>query len=387
MKSFQHVAPPFRLFSGPDSLGALDRELGRRGCGRAVIVCGGTLSRSPLLELVRGAARDRIAGVFAGVRPHSPLPAVLEAVAALRERRADAAIAIGGGSAVVTARAATILLAEDRPVEELATRIDAAGRMISPRLVAPKIPNLIVPTTPTTAAVKAGTAVLDPEHKVRRALFDPKTRAQALFVHPDLLLSTPASLAISASLDTLCLAVEGLMSRISDPLADAPLIHAVRLLRQTLAEPALETDPEVRARLMVAAILAGQGTDFTGAGVATVLGHAIGATHEAENGVAKSIVLPAAIRFNAEAAGEGLAKVATALGLPAATPDVAGACIASLEGLAARIGTPRRLRDLGIARASLPDIAARGMGDWFLRGNARPVTDAAVLERMLAESW
>ena len=48
-------------------------------------------------------------GVFSSVRGHSPLPSVEAAAAKLAEWRADAVIAVGGGSAIVTARAASIV--------------------------------------------------------------------------------------------------------------------------------------------------------------------------------------------------------------------------------------------------------------------------------------
>jgi alcohol dehydrogenase class IV len=63
-----------------------------------------------------------LVGESQSVRPNSPVQAVEEAARVLREQDADAVIAIGGGSAAVTARAAAILLAEQRPVQELCTR-------------------------------------------------------------------------------------------------------------------------------------------------------------------------------------------------------------------------------------------------------------------------
>src|SRR5262245_6420086 len=128
---------------------------------------------------------ERCAGVFSGVRAHSPAPAVAEAAQHLRRLEADAVVAVGGGSAIVTARAASILLAEKGELASLSTAMDEHGSLRSPKLAAPKLPQLIIPTTPTTAMVKAGSAVSDPEAGVRRALFDPKTRAQSIFIHPD----------------------------------------------------------------------------------------------------------------------------------------------------------------------------------------------------------
>jgi alcohol dehydrogenase class IV len=389
IRSFQHITPPLRLFSGPDSLGQLGRELDRLNSRRAVIVCGSSLARggSPL-DLVRSAMGDRCAGLFSGVRAHSPIPVVQAAAQELKRLEADAIVAVGGGSAIVTARAASILLAETGDIRALATSRDERGQLKSPRLAAPKLPQLVIPTTPNTATVKAGSAVFDPEGGERLALFDPKTRAQSVFIHPDLIKSAPRDLVISASLDTFTLALEGLTSQSGDPISDALLMHAVRLLAQYLPSQDLGEDPGARGELALAAILCGQGTDFTGAGMATVLGHAIGARHKVENGVSKAIALPYVLRFNADAAQPGLLKVATALGLgPSQGEPLVAVIIGALEGIFSQLGIPRRLRDVGVPREALTDIAASAMGDWFLRGNPRPVRDAPDVQQVLEEAW
>ena len=386
MQSFQHMTAPLRLFCGPESLGMLGRELDRLKSRHAVIFCGATLFRDgALLDLIRGALGERCAGVFAGVRAHSPVPAVEAGTEALRRLAADAVIAVGGGSAIVTARAASILLAENGTLKALSTSRDAHGKLVSPKLLAAKLPQFVIPTTPTTAMVKAGSAVFDPVAVERLALFDPKTRAQAIFIHPALVASASRELLASTSLDTLSSVMEGLTSRAGDPLADALLMHALRLLALHLP---VGDDPRARSELMLAAILCGQGTDHTGAGIATVLGHAIGAGHEVENGVVKAIVLPSVLRFNAGAAAPGLVKVAAALGLRMSddTPLVE-AVIDTLSGIFARIGTPRRLRDVGVPENVLPGIADRAMGDWFLRGNPRPIRDASELLEVLRAAW
>lgn len=389
LKSFRHIAPPLRLFSGPESLDSLGRELKRANCQRAVIVCGSSLAHEgALLELVRSAMGDRCAGVFAGVRAHSPVAAVEAAAQELKRLDADAIVALGGGSAIVTARAASILIAEDDDLRHLCTSRDAQGELRSPMLKAPKLPHFIVPTTPTTASVKAGSAVFDPESQERLALFDPKTRAHAVFVHPDLVSSAPVDLVVSASLNTLTMAIEGLTSPTGDPLADAQLMHALRLLIEHLDDPNLAESADARTQLVLAAILCGQGTDYTGAGVTTVLGHAIGARCHTENGITNAIVLPHALDFNADAIEPGLAKVASALGLH--TPE-GGQTVPMLVNLIGalfdQLGIPRRLRDIEVPREALADIATSGLGDWFLRGNPRPVRDVSELQQILEEAW
>jgi alcohol dehydrogenase len=389
VRSFQHIAPPLRVFQGPVSAGTLVKELERLKSNRAVIFCGSSLARHPtLLDMVRNSLGERCAGVFTGVRAHSPVFAIEAAAGTLKELAADAVIAIGGGSAIVTARAASILAAEARDARSLCTVQNEKGELVSPKLFAPKLPQLVIPTTPTTAAVKAGSAVFDPADGKRLALFDPKTRAHSVFVDPEVLSSAPRPLVISASLNALASAIEGLMSPSGNSLADASLMHSVRLLATHLVAAATHDDPWVRSELMLAAILCGQGTDHTAAGITTVFGHAIGARHSIENGTINAIVLPHVLRFNAEFSASGLAKVATALGSPHSTPDFNLATILQrVHGICAALGIPSRLREVGVPFTALPDIAADSMGDWFLRGNPRQISSVGELRDLLEQAW
>jgi alcohol dehydrogenase len=389
MTSFQHVTPPLRLFAGADSLKNLGRELARLGSKRAVVFCGRTLSHDEkLMGLLREAAGERLAGVYAGVKAHSPVSAVEEAVAELKRLEGDAIIAVGGGSAVVSGRAAAILLAEGRHPRELCTTFDAKGAPSSPRLDAAKIPQIVVPTTPNTATVKAGTAVFDAEAGKRLAMFDPKTRVQSIFIHPDFLASSPRDLLLSACLDSFAFAIEGLLSKAGNPISDALLIHSVRLTANHLAAPDMLDEASVRSDLTMAAIMCGQGTDQTGGGVATVLGHAIGAAHHVENGIVKALVLPSVLRFNAEAAQAGLARLATALDVRGADPTaLLEGTIDVLEPIFRSLGVPARLRDLGVPQEALQDVADHAMGDWFLRGSPRRVQNAAELMEVLEAAW
>lgn len=388
MQSFRHLVPALRLYHGADSLGMLSKELERIGSRRAMVVCGSSLSRNGWAARVAEATGGRCAGIHDAVQAHSPLPAVQAAATALQRNQADCVIALGGGSAVVTARAASILLAEAGDPRLLCTARDDTGKLRSPKLLVPKLPQFVIPTTPTTATPKAGSAMLDPVDGKRLALFDPKTRAQVIFTHPELLATPPRDLVISASLNTLAMAVEGLMSRSGDPFSDALLMHAARLLHRRLSRMPADDGPEARADLMLASLLCGHGTDYTGAGIAIPLGHAISARFHLDNGLANAVVMPEVIRFNAPAAAAGLRKLADAFGLgETSTESVAEAVVGALQGMFAALGTPARLRDLGVTSESLPQLAAISMEDWFVRDNPRKVNHAGELQQVLERAW
>jgi alcohol dehydrogenase class IV len=61
--------------------------------------------------------------------------------------------------------------------------------------------------------------------------------------------------------------------------------------------------------------------------------------------------------------------------------------IHAIEALFSELGIPSRLRDVGVPREALSEIATGAIGDWFLRGSPRPVRSISELEQVLDEAW
>ncbi|MEC8857395.1 MAG: iron-containing alcohol dehydrogenase, partial [Chloroflexota bacterium] len=103
--SFRFVGYPVRIHAGANAIGSLAAEVDRLRAQRVLGVCGQSVAeKSDLVDRVRVVLGDRVAGVFSGGKTGSPVTSVLEGVAAAREVDADGIVAVGGGSAVVTAR-------------------------------------------------------------------------------------------------------------------------------------------------------------------------------------------------------------------------------------------------------------------------------------------
>jgi alcohol dehydrogenase class IV len=385
---FQHVTPAFRTFCGAEALAALPRELARLGVERAVLVCGASMVRErAALAKVESAIGARLAGRFDEVREHSPVPTVEAARDRLAELRADGVIALGGGSAVVTARAATILLAEGGPLRALATRRADDGRFISPRLGAAKAPQWVVPSTPTTATAKAGGAVHDPSTGERLALFDPRSRAQGVFLDPDVATTSPVALVRSSALNAFVMAVDALQTDV-DPLAEALLMQSLRLLARWLPRLAAATsDPQPRLQLMVAALLSGHGSDHAAGSLTQALSHALGPRSSVANGLIEAALVPHTMAFNAAVAGHRLDRVRTALDPgAAANGDIADPVRAGVAPVLTAAGAAGRLRDLGIGRDRFGDSADHALDDWS-SGRAPRAADRGELVRLLEAAW
>jgi alcohol dehydrogenase class IV len=122
--TFQHATAAYRTVCGPDAVSALPVQLDRFGVKRAVVFCGQSMVRrhGDTLGQLDAALKGRVSAWFDRVQAQSPVAIVEAGRDVLAEVSGDAVVAVGGGSAIVTARAASILFAERRDVRELCTR-------------------------------------------------------------------------------------------------------------------------------------------------------------------------------------------------------------------------------------------------------------------------
>ncbi len=389
---FRYRQPQTRIFGGDDALAQLAPEVDRAGASRLLVICGRSVAtRTNLLERLRAALGERWAGLFDRVIAGSPLPAVEAGVKAARAVDADGIVAVGGGSSVVTARGITILLAESGDPRALATQYRRGHAPVSPRLDAPKVPNFLVLTTPTTAMARAGTALVDPELNHRIELFDPKTRAAAIIWDVEAMLTAPVTLTRSAAVSAYIGLYTGLATLDPNPIADADRRAAVELIREAL--PALIDDPasgSVRLRLAAAAYLSNRASEVEAGGgaafgVLAALAHSIDTRYAScGHGDAYAITAPAALRFNLEATTSEQARLARAVGAGDAFEQSAAD---ALEAFLAAVGMPSRLREVGVPEEDLPLIAADAMTDFNLHRNARPVSRAEELLPLLASIY
>lgn len=394
---FRHTAYPVRVYAGDGALSNLKDAAARTGAQRPFIVCGPSVAtKTDLLERVAAALGGAPAGVFDGVAAGSPAPSVMRGVRLAQDAGADLIIAVGGGSAVVTARAIIIMLAEGGNPGDHATKYPAGQPPVSPRLMAPKLPNILVLTTPTTAATRAGTAVIDAATGHRLEMFDPKTRPAAVIWDTDALLTAPAELCVSASGSLFSGVVGALQAPRLNAMAAADLHGALNLLRENLPiVPANPDDGAARVNLCVAAFLYNRAWD-TGAngaalGVVSALAHSLDTRYpDCSHGAAYSITTAPGMRFNRDSNRAGQARLADALGIRNAGMSDVAAADAAADWVAAffgRIGMPTRLREVGVPADGIMQIAEDALTDFGLHRNVRPVQNARELAELLQSAW
>ena len=114
----------------------------------------------------------------------------------------------------------------------------------------------------------------------------------------------------------------------------------------------------------------------------------LGATHACANpltarhgtlhGVAIAVLLRHVVRWNAEHVGDRYARLAADTQIPGI--EAAERLAARLDALARAGGLPATLRELGVARDTLPTLAADAAAQWTGTFNPRPFDAAGALE-------
>lgn len=370
-KPFRAAGFPWRLYAGEAAIEAgLAESVQRAGAKRAFVVCSPSINRrTNTVQRIAAALGERYAGVFDAIEKDSSYASVCAARDAARAAGADLLIAVGGGSVIVACRAVAVFLGESGDPFALMTQYPEGKPAYSPRLLAPKLPIVNIPTTPNSAMNRAGTGLLNPDLDQRMEYFDPKTRPQAIILDDEALLATPLPM-LRSTATTVFAGLVGAMAQTGiNPLVEGDRDQAFRLAhRNYLRLAAGEDDAALRRDFCLAAFLQNRAEDDGGRSFrsATFSGsYAVStALHlrfpHVGQGESTCVVQAPRIRLSQDIDAAGARQVASALGLwrdGMAPREAALAVAEALEALYARLGMPTQLRQLEIPREALPQVA------------------------------
>jgi maleylacetate reductase len=260
--------------------------------------------------------------VFAGVRPHAPVETVEDAVRAAAAGGVDGILAVGGGSAIDT------------------------GKAVSARV---GLPLVSVPTTYSGAEWTPGFGMRDEARGVKAGGtgFSPV----GIVYEPELTLGLPRAESGGTAMNALAHCAEALYVRGRNQQGDREALAGARLIATHLSRVLEEgSDRQARRGLLEGAAHAGAALAHAGLGLAHAMAQALGGRYGVPHGALNAVCLPPALRFNAAVAAEPLARFAEAI-----RADDAAEGAASL----ARLAGFERLRDLGISKHELTEVAER----------------------------
>jgi alcohol dehydrogenase class IV len=244
----------------------------------------------------------------------------------------DAILAVGGGSAIDTAKAVNLLTTNPGELMDYINKPVGQGRAPS----RPLNPLVAVPTTTGTGAESTTICVLDVlAQKVKTGISHPRLRPTLAVVDPDLTVTQPATVTASSGMDILCHALESWTAKPytaydrkrpeqrvpycgANPISDMWSEQAMRLLAGSFRDAVRDGDDlEARGRMALAATMAGLGFGNAGVHIPHANAYPIAGRVKdfrpdgypsdepiVPHGMAVSLTAPEAFRFTFDAAPE-----------------------------------------------------------------------------------
>jgi alcohol dehydrogenase len=197
----------------------------------------------------------------------------------------------------------------------------------------------------------------------------------------------------STGINALAHCIEALYSKTRNPLSTAAALSGVRHISNALLRCYQDgSNLEARTEMLLGAHLAGLSLASVSMGLHHGLCHVLGGTANIPHGIANSIILPHAIRFNADVTAPQLLPAAEAMGMSVngTSPMVVMEALSQkISGLISQMNLPQRLRDAGVAlqESELPNLAQLGFQNRTVQNNPKPITDAAQIEQLLRDAW
>ena len=279
---------PVRSVYGAGALASLPQLVGER---RALLVTFPEAHMLGLVGRIMGLLGDRLDGVIDDIRPN---PDVAELHAQYEgfwhaQRDVDVIVAVGGGSAIDTAKALMVGTQSGR-FDELVAAL-AGGKPFVPAAVKTLI---AVPTTAGTGSEVTPWATLwDRERQLKHSLHLKETWPTVALIDPELMLSLPAPVTLQSGLDALSHALESIWNVNANPVSDTFAVAAVHEILDAL--PRLIERPgdlALRGRMALAALKAGMAFSNTRTALAHSISYEMTLRYGLPHGIACSFPLP-----------------------------------------------------------------------------------------------
>lgn len=372
-------------YFGPHAREVLPTEVQSRGFKRILVVTDASLVSAGVVDKVLEELDSNYIPyeVFSDVKPNPTVAEVQEGVKKCQQMGADCIVAIGGGSAIDTAKAIGIIMTN--PEYSDVVSLDGACNTKNPCL-----PIFALPTTAGTAAeVTINYVITDPTRVKKMVCVDPHDIPIVAIVDTELMASMPASLASATGMDALTHAMEGYITKAAWDMTDMFHLKAMSMIYQNLPKAVLEHDMDAINNMGVAQYIAGMGFSNVGLGIVHSMAHQLGAVYDTPHGLANAVLLPYVMRYNGEVCPDRFVDMGRAFGLDmngVTGMDAVMKVVNAIQDLNQKLGIPAHLKEVGVKEEDIPMLSEKAMNDVCTGGNPRE-TSVADIEKIYREAF
>lgn len=242
---------PVKIFFGNKRIDEIGKLAAQLGCKNGLIVSDKFFDENGLASLIKKKSNGTIKSVFSELSPNPDVAEVDSCSVVIREQNIDFIVALGGGSAMDCAKAASVVGVTGESIK----KYHGTGVAVPNT----NIPVIAVPTTAGTGSEVTCVSVLTDHSNGKKApIVSESFYPVYAVIDPELTYSMPPKITASTGIDVLCHAIEGYWSKGHQPICDACAIYATKLVFENLYTAYCEPEnPIAREKMAEASVIAG----------------------------------------------------------------------------------------------------------------------------------
>jgi 4-hydroxybutyrate dehydrogenase len=364
---------PTPTLFGEGAMAELPARLAQIGMRRPLVVTDpgllGTSAFGLLEQTLKPEGKGKQWLVHSEVHPNPIEQDVIDTANAFRSGRCDGVIAFGGGSPLDVGKAARLLVKRpDFPLANFYSEPDWSDLA----------PLIAIPTTAGTGSEVGRSSVITLKSTQRKAvLFHPALMARQVILDPVLTRDLPPKLTAATGADALTHCIESFTCPTFHPMCDGIALEGIRLIVDALPRAFRNgADLDARGRMLMAAAM-GAVAFQKDLGVVHSLAHPLSTICGLHHGLANALCLIAGMNFCAARKPGVYRRIGLACGLDlvkASDADADRATIEFVSRFLAGLNLQSRLREHGVKRDQLDQLANQAWDDPCHKTNAVPVS-------------
>ena len=328
------------------------REL---GCKKVLVVHGKGMKASgiadTIIENLINAGVEVI--VFDKVLPDPPDTVVEEGAELAKESGVDGIVALGGGSAMDTAKGINVLINNPPPIMQY------FGVQKS---LKQGLPMIFIPTTSGTGSEVTNMCVISCTSRGNKdSVVSPVCVGTLAIVDPELTMKLSPKMTAATGVDALAHAVESITGGNSNPLSDALAREAIRSIVKWLPIAYRDgSNIEAREKMILASTYAGMAFTNGLVHVGHAIAHTLGAQFHIAHGLACAITMPEVIEYTARTEWKKVAMICECMGVTiaedATSEEIGLKAKNAIREFLKSVGIPN-LKELGLELEDVLKIA------------------------------
>ncbi len=337
------------------NIGEIVRNIGKK----ALILHGASLNKDYLCLMAKSLNENGIEVAEHINKSSEPSVDMVDSVvSAIKENKCDFIIAVGGGSVIDTAKAASGLVTNGGMTVEYLEGV-GTGR----KIVNDPIPFVAMPTTHGTGAELTKNGVISSEtEKYKKSIRDDRLMAKKVVIDAVLMTSLPKKQTASCSMDALTQLIEAYTCTKATALTDALCISGLQAAADSIYEVYDNGENvEAREKMAYASMLSGICLANAGLGAVHGLAPALGITYDIPHGESCALLLDHAMRYNIPYCTKKYADIGRILTKKYYADDMDAAYAAArfVSELKQHMNIPSDLKVLNITESDISSIISR----------------------------